>query len=63
MFITPAALELALLWPLSLGGDDDRPWTAESTFESGSVMLGRLDMCVVGVELLEHRRAGSKRGV
>jgi hypothetical protein len=39
MFITPAALELALLWPFSFGGDDDRPWTAESTLESGSVML------------------------
>lgn len=38
MFITPgAAAELALL--LSLGGDEDRPWTAESTLESGSVML------------------------
>lgn len=38
MFMTPgAAAELARL--LSLGGDDDRPWTAESTLESGSVML------------------------
>jgi hypothetical protein len=63
MFITPAALELALLWPFSLGGDDDRPWTAESTLESGSVMMGRLDMCVVGVELLKHRKTVSKRGV
>lgn len=25
MVITPAALELVLLWPFSLGGDDDRP--------------------------------------
>ena len=39
MFITPAALELDLLWPLSLGGEDERPWTAESTLESGSVMM------------------------
>lgn len=41
MFITPgAAAELALLLSLvSLGGEDDRPWTAESTLESGSVML------------------------
>jgi len=39
MFITPVALELCLLWPFSLGGDDDKPWTAESTLESGSVMV------------------------
>lgn len=40
MFMTPAALELCLLWPFSLGGEDDKPWTAESTLESGSVMVG-----------------------
>lgn len=44
MVMTPAALELVLRWPFSLGGDDDRPWTAESTFVRGS------DMMVVGSE-------------
>lgn len=39
MFITPGAAELALLRAFSLGGDDDKPWTAESTLESGSVMM------------------------
>lgn len=32
-------MELALLWPFSLGGDVDRPSTAESTLVSGSVMM------------------------
>lgn len=39
MFITPLALELALLCLVSLGGEDARPWTAESTLVSGSDML------------------------
>lgn len=39
MFITPFALEDARLCLVSFGGDDERPWTAESTLVSGSVMM------------------------
>lgn len=39
MFITPVALELALLCLDSFGGDDERPWTAESTLVRGSDMM------------------------
>jgi hypothetical protein len=31
------ALELALRWPFSFGGDDDKPSTAESTLVSAAV--------------------------
>lgn len=48
MFMTPAALELCLLWPFSLGGDDDKPWTAESTLVSGSDMFVNLVCVYVG---------------
>lgn len=41
MFMAPGTLELCLLWPFSLGGDDDKPWTAESTLVSGSDMVER----------------------
>lgn len=50
MVITPAALELVLLWPFSLGGDDDRPWTAESTLVRGSDMMG---YCGINREIRE----------
>lgn len=49
MFITPAALELTLrCFAPSLGGLDERPWTAESTLVRG---LGAVsaDMMVLGV--------------
>lgn len=51
MFITPAALELALRCPFSLGGDDDRPSTAESTFVRGSVML---EVCVLRSDMSDQ---------
>ena len=42
MLYTPAALELALRCPLtaplSSGGEDDKPDTAESTLERGSMV-------------------------
>lgn len=39
MFMTPgAAAELWRLALASLGGDDDKPWTAESIFVSGSMV-------------------------
>jgi hypothetical protein len=37
MLYTPGTLELARL--VLAGGDEDRPPTAESTLESGSVMV------------------------
>ena len=46
MFMTPLALELALLCLDSFGGEEERPWTAESTLVSGSVML-MVWLCVV----------------
>jgi hypothetical protein len=39
MFMTPLALELARLCLVSLGGEDERPWTAESTLVRGSDMV------------------------
>jgi hypothetical protein len=39
MFITPLALELARLCLVSFGGEDERPWTAESTLVRGSDMM------------------------
>jgi len=40
MFMTPLALELCRLCLVpSFGGEDERPWTAESTLASGSDML------------------------
>lgn len=62
MFITPAALELALrcLGP-SLGGLDERPWTAESTLVRGlgaasADMIACLGvMGVLGMKYLEGR--------
>lgn len=45
MVMTPAALELVLLWPFSFGGDDDRPWTAESTLVRGSDMVVAVRCC------------------
>ncbi len=40
MFLmSPPALELALRWPFSLGGELERPPTAESTLVSFSVMV------------------------
>ncbi len=41
MLYTPAALELALRWPLipSLGGEDERPETAESTLVRAAVSV------------------------
>jgi hypothetical protein len=54
MFITPAALELALrcLGP-SLGGLDERPWTAESTLVR-EMAAGSADMiaCLDGWSFL-----------
>lgn len=46
MLYTPAALELALRWPLtpSLGGDDDKPETAESTLVRSTVSADM--MCI-----------------
>lgn len=50
MFITPGALELIRVF---LGGEEPRPWTAESTFWRGS------DMMAIGVaEVLEVLREG-----
>jgi hypothetical protein len=54
MFRTPGYdVEPVLRWPFSLGGDDDRPWTAESTFVNGS-MVGDW-MAVVVLESWEKR--------
>lgn len=42
MLYTPAALELALRWPLTMplssGGEDDKPEMAESTLVRGSTV-------------------------
>lgn len=38
-------IEPDFLWPFSFGGDDDRPWTAESTFFNGSDMV-KLGYCL-----------------
>jgi hypothetical protein len=53
MLYTPAALELALRCPLaaSLGGDDERPCTAESTLVSGSDMLSGLLVDLIRPEM------------
>jgi hypothetical protein len=50
MFITPAALELTLrcLAP-SLGGLDERPWTAESTLVRGLAVASADMMACLGV--------------
>jgi hypothetical protein len=50
MFITPAALELTLrcLAP-SLGGLDERPWTAESTLVRGEGAASADMMACLGV--------------
>lgn len=56
MFRTPGCdVEPVLRWPLSLGGDDDRPWTAESTLDNGSDM-------VVEMVVVEAESAGSENG-
>lgn len=48
MFITPAAAaELCLRVLCSLGGDVERPSTAESTLVSGSVMMAIVVWCFV----------------
>jgi len=47
MFITPLALELARLCLVSFGGDEERPWTAESTLVSGSDMVMDWDVIVL----------------
>lgn len=39
MLYTPGTWELALRFAFSLGGEPERPSTAESTLESGSVMV------------------------
>lgn len=45
MLYTPAALELALRWPFVsvLGGEDDRPETAESTLVKFAVSADMVD--------------------
>jgi hypothetical protein len=43
MFMTPSALELVLrCFVPSLGGLDERPWTAESTLVRGADMVAGL---------------------
>jgi hypothetical protein len=48
MLYTPGTLELALrfgsAFAPSLGGLDDRPWTAESTFDKGVGAASAADM-------------------
>lgn len=44
MLYTPAALELALRWPLCSGGDDDKPDTAESTLVRFDVSADMFDI-------------------
>jgi hypothetical protein len=54
----PFALELARLCPLtpSLGGEDERPAMAESTFESGEVVSAMSDAVVdYGLERYQER--------
>ena len=45
MLYTPAALELALRWPLISfwGGEDDKPDTAESTLVRADVSADMID--------------------
>ena len=44
MLYTPAALELALRWPLCSGGDDDKPDTAESILVRSDVSADMFDI-------------------
>lgn len=44
MLYTPAALELALRWPLCSGGDEDKPDTAESTLVRFDVSADMFDI-------------------
>jgi hypothetical protein len=48
MLKTPGTLELARRWTFSLGGDDERPWTAESTLVR--VFSVSADMIRIGCE-------------
>lgn len=58
MFRTPAALELCLLWLIfPLGGEDERPCTAESTLVSGSDMMICVRDVVGGAGCLVGKRA------
>lgn len=57
MFITPLALELARLCLVSLGGEEERPPTAESTLERGSDMM----MVVVILECLADAGFGCEQ--
>ncbi len=55
MFITPLALELARLCLVpSFGGEEERPWTAESTLVSGSDMLMDGVLVLRGVCLIKR---------
>lgn len=53
MLYTPVALELALRCPFfsSLGGEDDKPETAESTLERGCVSADMMDESISVSEL------------
>lgn len=42
MLNTPAAVELMRRWPFSFGGDDERPWTAESTLVRGTLSISAM---------------------